>query len=155
MASAADPAAKAHLLPGQTPHYIVAAEYRFTGEQAPGGPQWAVRDSGVMVHSQAVETMTKLQNFPISIEVQLLGGSGAGRRTTANLWHGRHARCPRRAAFHHALPQFGFKDLPRGPMSAIRKVELLNLAGCMDPKASNYKSYYRHAVPSACRYAAR
>jgi hypothetical protein len=63
----------------------VAAEYRFTGEQAPGGPQWAVRDSGVMVHSQAVETMTKLQNFSISIEVQLLGGSGAGRRTTANL----------------------------------------------------------------------
>lgn len=38
-----------------------------------------------MIHGQPVETMGKDQNFPISIEVQLLGGLGKGPRTTANL----------------------------------------------------------------------
>jgi hypothetical protein len=33
----------------------------------------------------------------------------------------------------------------------FRKVELLNLKGCMDPKARNYKSYYVKSDPSACR----
>jgi hypothetical protein len=33
----------------------------------------------------------------------------------------------------------------------FRKVELLNLAGCMDPKASNYKAYYVKANNSECR----
>jgi hypothetical protein len=67
-------------------HYIVAAEYRFIGEQAPNGPGWAFRNSGIMVHSQSAASMGKDQDFPISIEVQLLGGYGDGRqRTTANL----------------------------------------------------------------------
>ena len=30
----------------------------------------------------------------------------------------------------------------------FRKVELLNLAGCMDKGASNYKSYYVKSVPA-------
>jgi hypothetical protein len=66
-------------------HYRLRVEYRFVGEQAPGGPGWAVRNSGVMVHGQAPETMTKDQDFPVSIEVQLLGGGGSGERATANL----------------------------------------------------------------------
>ena len=33
----------------------------------------------------------------------------------------------------------------------FRKVELLNLVGCMDPKASNYKSYYVVSDNSTCR----
>ncbi|HMG18351.1 MAG TPA: DUF1080 domain-containing protein, partial [Gemmatimonadales bacterium] len=68
-------------------YYIVAVEYRFVGEQAPSGPAWALRNSGVMVHSQSAGSMAKDQDFPISIEVQLLGGSGAGggERATANL----------------------------------------------------------------------
>jgi hypothetical protein len=33
----------------------------------------------------------------------------------------------------------------------FRKVEILNLKGCMDPKASNYKPYYIKSDPSACR----
>ena len=66
-------------------HYIIAVEYRFIGEQAPGGPSWAVRNSGIMLHSQAPQTMTRDQDFPISIEVQLLGGTGSGERPTANL----------------------------------------------------------------------
>jgi len=66
-------------------HYIVAVEYRFVGEQVPGGPEWALRNSGIMVHSQSPESMQKDQDFPICIEVQLLGGSGSGERSTANL----------------------------------------------------------------------
>lgn len=66
-------------------HYRLRVEYRFVGEQAPGGPGWAVRNSGVMIHGQPPETMSKDQSFPVSIEVQLLGGTGDGERPTANL----------------------------------------------------------------------
>jgi hypothetical protein len=31
-------------------------------------------------------------------------------------------------------------------------VELLNLVGCTDRKAKNYKSYYERSDPAACRY---
>ncbi|MBL8178669.1 MAG: DUF1080 domain-containing protein [Bryobacterales bacterium] len=65
--------------------YVIAAEYRFVGAQAPDGPGWATRNSGIMVHSQDPKTMGKDQDFPISIEVQLLGGDGEKPRTTANL----------------------------------------------------------------------
>lgn len=34
----------------------------------------------------------------------------------------------------------------------FRKVELLNLAGCMDPKAVNYKSYHVKSESAACRF---
>ncbi|QDU63304.1 hypothetical protein Pan216_41820 [Planctomycetes bacterium Pan216] len=65
--------------------YILRVEYRFVGDQAPGGEGWAFKNSGVMVHGQTPETMTKNQAFPVSIEVQLLGGKGSGSRPTANL----------------------------------------------------------------------
>lgn len=65
--------------------YRLRIEYRFTGDQAPAGPGWAVRNSGVMLHCQDPKTMTRDQNFPISIEVQFLGGLGEKPRTTANL----------------------------------------------------------------------
>jgi hypothetical protein len=66
-------------------YYIVAAEYRFIGQQAPNGPDWAYKNSGIMVHGQSAASMGKDQDFPISIEVQLLGGDEKGERTTANL----------------------------------------------------------------------
>ena len=67
-------------------HYRLRLEYRFLGEQAPGGEGWAWRNSGVMVHSQAPRSMGIEQDFPISIEVQFLGGAGTGEaRSTANL----------------------------------------------------------------------
>lgn len=66
-------------------HYRLRAEYRFVGEQTPGGPGWAFRNSGLMLHCQAPETMRKAQDFPVSIEVQLLGGDGRAERSTANL----------------------------------------------------------------------
>lgn len=66
-------------------HYIIRVEYRFTGEQVKGGPSWAFRNSGIMIHGQTPESMSKDQRFPVSIEVQLLGGNGTEERTTANL----------------------------------------------------------------------
>src|SRR5262245_13872226 len=57
-------------------YYLLAMEYRFTGEQAKGGPDWAFRNSGAMIHCQSPESMGLKQDFPISIEVQLLGGNG-------------------------------------------------------------------------------
>lgn len=66
-------------------NYRLRLEYRFVGEQIADGPGWAFRNSGIMIHGQAPETMRKKQDFPVSIEVQLLGGRGQGERTTANL----------------------------------------------------------------------
>lgn len=66
-------------------NYRLRAEYRFVGEQCRGGPEWAFRNSGVMVHGQSAASMTREQEFPVSIEVQLLGGRSEGERATANL----------------------------------------------------------------------
>ena len=65
--------------------YKLHIEYRFVGEQCPGGPSWALRNSGVMIHGQTPESMRKDQEFPVSIEVQFLGGNGKGERPTCNV----------------------------------------------------------------------
>lgn len=65
--------------------YVLRVEYRFIGQQVPGGPGWALRNSGLMLHGQTPQSMQQDQEFPNSIEVQLLGGSGTGHRPTANL----------------------------------------------------------------------
>jgi hypothetical protein len=70
---------------GTFSHYIMRLEYRFVGEQCPGGPGWAFRNSGIMAHGQSPESMKKDQDFPNSIEVQLLGGNGRDERSTGNL----------------------------------------------------------------------
>jgi hypothetical protein len=66
-------------------HYRLRVEYRFVGDQCKGGPSWALRNSGIMIHGQAPETMGKDQDFPVSIEVQLLGGNGSDTRPTGNV----------------------------------------------------------------------
>lgn len=66
-------------------YYIIAVEYRFTGKQVKGGPGWAYKNSGIMLHCQPPSSMLKEQDFPISIEVQLLGGDSTGERSTCNL----------------------------------------------------------------------
>jgi hypothetical protein len=66
-------------------NYILRLEYRFIGDQLRGGPGWAFRNSGAMLHGQTPESMTRDQDFPVSVEVQLLGGGGSGKRTTLNL----------------------------------------------------------------------
>jgi hypothetical protein len=66
--------------------YLLEIEYKFFGDQAPNGPGWAIRNSGVMIHGQDPQTIGKDQDFPISIEVQFLGGLSDGKeRSTANL----------------------------------------------------------------------
>lgn len=194
-------------------HYIVAAEYRFVGDQVSGGPGWAVRNSGIMVHSQSARSMGRDQDFPISIEVQLLGGTGAGERTTANLCTpGTHVVMNGRLVTQHCInstsgtyhgeqwvrvevlvlgdslirhivngetvleyskPQIGGGTVSRFDPAAkrdgtpltegfialqseshpidFRKVEVLDLVGCMDPQASNYRSYYVRSDPARCR----
>jgi hypothetical protein len=66
-------------------HYLLRVEYRFVGEQVKGGPGWAFRNNGIMVHGERPQTIEKGGSFPASIEVQLLGGKGSGKRTTGNL----------------------------------------------------------------------
>jgi hypothetical protein len=195
-------------------HYIIAVEYRFTGNQTPGGPDWGFRNSGIMVHSQSAASMGKNQDFPISIEVQLLGGSGSGERTTANLCTpGTHVvingqlytdHCKQstsktyngdqwvrveavvlgdesirhvvegKTVLEYSKPQIGGKNvtgfdpavkkdgmpLREGYIALqaeshpveFRKVELLNLVGCTDSKAKNYKSYFVVSDKTRCRY---
>jgi hypothetical protein len=198
-------------------YYRLVVEYRFVGEQAKGGPgAWALRNSGVMVHSQDPKTVTRDQDFPISIEAQFLGGNDNGKpRPTMNVCtpgteivvdgrlYPEHCLSSSSRTFdgdqwvraellvlgagqithfvngekvlEYALPQFGggvvskhdpamqpTGKLIEGGYLALqseshpidfRKVELLNLAGCMDAKASNYRQYYVKSDPAACKYA--
>ncbi|MEZ5977385.1 MAG: DUF1080 domain-containing protein [Planctomycetota bacterium] len=66
-------------------NYVLRAKYRFVGEQVPGGPGWAWRNNGLMIHGQDPSTMRLDQSFPVSIEVQLLGGAAEGERTNGNV----------------------------------------------------------------------
>lgn len=71
----------------ERPHdrYRLRVVYRFRGEQCTGGPGWAWRNSGVMLHCQDPATMSLGQFFPVSIEGQFLGGDGTAERSTGNL----------------------------------------------------------------------
>lgn len=66
-------------------NYRFRVEYRFVGDQCKDGPGWATRNSGVMIHGEDPKEMAVDQDFPASIEVQLLGGDGEHKRTTSNL----------------------------------------------------------------------
>ena len=192
-------------------YYMIAAEYRFVGDQVKGGPEWAIRNNGLMLQSPDPKTMMKDQDFPISIEVQLLGGFGKPR-TTANLctpgtnvvidgkletrhcinsksktyegdqWvrvevlvHGdelmRHY-VEGEPVLEYTKPQIGGGNVsPVDPKVKVdgtpltggyisiqaetapidfRKIEVLNLEGCKDQKAKNYKAYYVKDNPKAC-----
>lgn len=66
-------------------HYKLRVEYRFLGDQTPGAPGWAYRNSGLMIHGQSVESMDVNQDFPTSIEVQLLGSDSLVQMTNMNV----------------------------------------------------------------------
>lgn len=66
-------------------NYKLRMDYRFIGEQIAGGRPWAIRNSGIMIHCEDPKNMGLKQNFPVSIEVQLLGGNGIDERSTGNL----------------------------------------------------------------------
>lgn len=66
-------------------HYRLRIEYRFVGDQVAGGPQWAIMNSGVMVHGQRPESLGLNQDFPVSLEAQFLSGTPEWARSTGNL----------------------------------------------------------------------
>lgn len=210
-------------------HYKLRFDYRFVGEQTSGGEAWNIRNSGVMVHSQSAESNTFEQHFPVSIEVQLLGGLNNGKeRNTANLCSpGTAVERFGEIDYRHCInsssrtydgdqwvsvevvvmgdeyiahliendtvlryehPQIGGafinknqkgKDwesmgvtnkeewiakegqyLSEGYIALqaeshpidFKNIELLNLCGCTDPKAVNYKSYFVKSETKSCVY---
>ena len=206
-------------------HYKIRLQYRFTGNQVPGGASWNVRNSGIMLHSQSAASLGLDQDFPISLEMQYLGGLNAGDRTTGNLctpgtivdiqgktteehcinstsktyngdqWVTAEAIVLGDSIVYHLIggdtvlvftnPKIGggyvgknhnFKDgkvaseeewikksgspLRSGYIALqaeshpidFRNIQLLDLKGCMDPKAVNYKSYYQASDPKSCKY---
>ncbi len=67
-------------------YYHLVFEYRITGEWRKDAPSYTIKNSGVMFHSQDPHTMPKEQNWPISIEFQLLAGLDDGQpRPTGNM----------------------------------------------------------------------
>ena len=94
-------------------NYRLRIEYRFVGDQCPGGPGWAFRNSGVMIHSQSPESMRKDQDFPVSIEVQFLGRQRQGQAADGERLHARHEHRDGRQAHHPALHRLEVQDLPR------------------------------------------
>jgi len=198
-------------------YYRLAAEYRFVGEQLQYAKSlgWAQRNNGLMLFCLDPKTMMKDQDFPVSIEVQLLGGLSDGKpRSTANLCtpgtnvvmngklHTPHCTNSTSKTYdgdqwvrvevevhgdelvqhfvegqnvlEYEKPQIGGTGAsPTDPAVKVdgtilksgfislqaetapadfRKVELLNLEGCMDAKAKNYKKYFVKSNPSACRF---
>jgi glucose/arabinose dehydrogenase len=197
-------------------NYIVAVEYRFVGEQVRGagaGNSWAIRNNGIMVHAQSAASMGLKQDFPISLEVQLLGGLGRGTRTNGNLCTpGTHVVMNGKLITTHCInansitydgdqwvrveamvlgdsvlkhivngdtvmtyskPQMGGgaanntnpgvlvegQPLAAGHIALqaetapieFRKVEIVNLEGCMTKGDANYRPYFVKSLPAACR----
>ena len=195
-------------------HYKLRATYRFVGEQMTNGPGWAFRNNGLMLHCQDPATVGLDQDFPISLEMQLLGGDGTNDRSTLNLctpgtnvvmgdtlfsphcinsisktyhgdrWVDVEALVLGDSLVRHIIegevvlefnkPTIGGGNISGYKESAYKEgepitegyisiqaethpidfksIELLDLCGCMDKKAKNYKSYYVKADNSKCIY---
>ncbi len=208
-------------------YYIVRFKYRFNGNQTPGGAVWNNRNSGIMLHSQSAQSLTFEQTFPVSLEMQLLGGLDKGERHTGNLcspgtqaymqgslrpahcidsdsktydgdqWVSAEAIVLGDSVVHQIIngdtvltynkTQIGggfvggqqdwevakmdkatIEEWKKKAGTALKSgyialqaeshpidfksIEVLNLEGCTDPKALNYKSYFIKANNSACRY---
>lgn len=195
-------------------YYRLKATYRFVGEQMSQGPGWAFRNNGLMLHCQSPESMGLLQDFPISLEMQLLGGNGTDERPTGNLctpgtnvvmndslftphcvsstsktYHGDQWVTVEALVLGDSLIQHivegsvvlefskptrgngnvgGHDDtlmedgapIKEGYISIqaethpidFKSISLLNLCGCMDQKAKNYKSYFVKADNTTCVY---
>lgn len=209
-------------------YYKLRFDYRFTGDQVEGGEVWNVRNSGVMIHSQSASSNDFDQDFPVSVEVQLLGGLGAGPRHTANVCTpGTAVAMNGSVNYDHCIdsgsktydgdqwvhaeivvlggesithivendtvlsyrdPQLTGYFINEGPDQPdwetfgitnkeqwvgqagriltqgyialqaeshpidFRNIELLDLCGCTDPKAANYKPYYVRADSTRCQY---
>lgn len=61
-------------------------EYRFTEQWMEDAPDYTYKNSGVMYHSQAPQTILKEQDWPISVEYQMLAEAEEGEpRPTGNM----------------------------------------------------------------------
>lgn len=214
----------------KTPYsfYRLKFEYRFVGNQTKGGASWNVRNSGVMFHSQSAQSLSFNQGFPVSLELQLLGGLGKGTRHTGNLCTpGTQVYMKGKLRPEHCIDSdsktydgdqwvkaelivlgdsiahqiiegdtvLTFERLQVGggfvnttsmdwksggisdehakewikkdstPLKEgyialqaeshpidFKNIELLNLVGCTDPKALNFRSYYLKSDNSQCKY---
>ncbi len=66
--------------------YHLRFKYRFTDQWMEGAPSYAYRNSGVMFHSQDPKTILKEQDWPISVEYQILAEETEGTpRPTGNV----------------------------------------------------------------------
>lgn len=60
-------------------------EYRFTGRQFQQEENWPEQYGGVVFHAQSPQSMGLMQDYPVSLEFQLLGGKNTGDRHTGNV----------------------------------------------------------------------
>lgn len=65
--------------------YRIRFEYRLFGESLPGIQVWQASNSGLMFHSQAPQTMARDQQFPVSLELQLLAVPRPNEQPSGNL----------------------------------------------------------------------
>ena len=65
--------------------YKLKFQYRFIGAHLADAPEWGDKNSGVMIHSQSAQSVEINQDFPVSLEMQLLGGKGNGETPTGNI----------------------------------------------------------------------
>lgn len=65
--------------------YRIRFDYRLFGESLPGIQNWQASNSGMMLHAQAPATMRRDQDFPVSLELQLLGTPRDPAEPTGNL----------------------------------------------------------------------
>ncbi|HSH20860.1 MAG TPA: DUF1080 domain-containing protein [Draconibacterium sp.] len=72
----------------QTPFssFHLKFEYRFIDQWMKDAPSYTYRNSGIMFHSQDPKTILKEQDWPISVEYQILAGAEDGMpRPTGNM----------------------------------------------------------------------
>ena len=206
-------------------YYKLRLQYRFVGDHLPDAPDWADRNSGVMLHSQSAQSVNLNQNFPVSLEFQFLCGNGKDTVPTGNVctpgtfithngklflghiqnsnsktylkneWISAEAEVYGDSLVRHIIngdtvltytnPMIGEgfvsnnnswtwagitdsliwinkanTPLKEGHIALqaesqpvdFRRIEILNLVGCTDPKAKNYKTYYVRSDNSQCKY---
>ena len=206
-------------------YYKLKLQYRFVGDHLADAPEWADRNSGIMIHSQSAQSMNLHQDFPVSLEFQFLCGNGKDTVPTGNVctpgtfityngktflghiqnsnsktylkneWISAEAEVYGDSLIRHiingdtvltytnAMIGEGFVNnslswttasitdsvvwinkantpLKEGHIALqaesqpidFRRIEILDLVGCTDPKAKNYKTYYIRSDNSQCKY---
>jgi len=206
-------------------YYKLKLQYRFVGDHLADAPEWADRNSGVMLHSQSAQSVNLNQNFPVSLEFQFLCGNGKDTVPTGsvctpgtfityegkpflghirnsnsktylkNEWINAEAEVYGDSLIRHIIngdtvlsytrPMIGegfvsntnswtwagitdsliWINKANAPLKEghialqaesqpidFRRIEILDLVGCTDPKAKNYKTYYIRSDNSQCKY---